>query len=53
VSNAWAPAEVEKERSAIENDFGVKSVYLPAETNAAGWRRKRTCAAPWPEKIGI
>jgi 3-hydroxybutyrate dehydrogenase len=25
-----APADVEKERSAIENDFGVKAVYSPA-----------------------
>jgi hypothetical protein len=40
-----APAEVEKERSAIENDFGVKSVYSPAESDAAAWRRKRTNAS--------
>jgi 3-hydroxybutyrate dehydrogenase len=26
-----APADVEKERSAIENDFGVKAVYSPAD----------------------
>jgi 3-hydroxybutyrate dehydrogenase len=41
-----APAEVEKERSAIKNDFGVKSVYSPAESNATAWRRKRTSARP-------
>jgi hypothetical protein len=41
-----APAEVEKQRSAIKNDFGVKSVYPPAESNAAVWRRKRTSARP-------
>lgn len=41
-----APAEVEKERSAIGNDFGVKSVYSPAESNAAAWRRKQTSARP-------
>jgi 3-hydroxybutyrate dehydrogenase len=26
-----APADVEKDRSAIENDFGVKAVYSPAD----------------------
>jgi 3-hydroxybutyrate dehydrogenase len=26
-----APAEVEKERSAIENDFGVEAIYSPAD----------------------
>ncbi len=26
-----APADVEKERSAIESDFGVKAVYSPAD----------------------
>jgi 3-hydroxybutyrate dehydrogenase len=31
LSGMGAPAEVEKERSAIENDFGVKSVYSPAD----------------------
>jgi 3-hydroxybutyrate dehydrogenase len=25
------PADVEKERSTIENDFGVKAVYSPAD----------------------
>jgi 3-hydroxybutyrate dehydrogenase len=30
-----APAEVENERFAIENNFGVKSVYSPAESNAS------------------
>jgi hypothetical protein len=41
-----APAEVEKERSAIKNDFEVKSIYSPAESNAAAWRRKQTSARP-------
>ena len=26
-----APADIEKERSAIESDFGVKAVYSPAD----------------------
>ena len=26
----WAPADVEKTRTAIENDFGVKAIYSPA-----------------------
>jgi 3-hydroxybutyrate dehydrogenase len=30
-----AAAEVDNERSAMENDFGVKSVDSPAEPNAA------------------
>jgi hypothetical protein len=47
-----AAAEVEKERSAMENDFGVKSVDSP-RPNAAAWRRKRNSARPRPEKRGI
>jgi hypothetical protein len=35
-----AAAEVEKERSAIENDFGVKSVYSPADGLAAKANRR-------------
>jgi 3-hydroxybutyrate dehydrogenase len=31
-----APADVEKERSAIENDFGVKAVYSPADMAKPG-----------------
>ena len=31
-STAWAtPADIEKERTAIETDFGVKAVYSPAD----------------------
>jgi 3-hydroxybutyrate dehydrogenase len=30
------PADVEKERSAIESDFGVKAVYSPADMSKAG-----------------
>lgn len=41
-----APAEVEKEQSAIKNDLEVKSIYSPAESNAAAWRRKQTSARP-------
>ena len=30
LNGIWAPADVEKTRSAIENDFGVKAIYSPA-----------------------
>ena len=35
-----APADVEKERSAIESDFGVKAVYSPADM-ASRWKSPR------------
>jgi hypothetical protein len=35
-----APAEVEKERSAIKNDFGVKSVYSPRGVQCGGLEGK-------------
>jgi hypothetical protein len=40
-----APAEVEKVRSAIKNDFEMKSIYAPAGSNAAAWRRKHQRAS--------
>jgi hypothetical protein len=48
-----APAEVEKERSAIENDFGEKSVYSPAESKAAAWAANANLRASVTEKVGI
>jgi hypothetical protein len=43
-STVCAAAEVEKERSAMEDDFGVKSIR--PRPNAVAWRRKRTSGRP-------
>jgi 3-hydroxybutyrate dehydrogenase len=40
-----APADIEKERSAIESDFGVKVVYSPADMSKPRGNRRdgRAC----------
>ena len=45
-----APADVEETRSAIENDFGVKAMYSPANMGANGSsQHDRACGEDiWP-----
>ena len=46
-----APADVEKTRTAIENDFGVKAIYSPANMGLSGFPcvyGRLNVTPPWP-----